>query len=209
VAVVLIGLGVLLSTVSADPSGIVSGIVVDADGPVAGAVVRMRATDNVTSTAADGRFTLVSLPEGQEIEVTAWADGYYVASTHVTPTVSGITLTLRTYHTMDHPDGNEGGEVVHRANVVTLHSKQVFVDGCEKLIEPIPMKPGPAGKGMQEAGSVLYLPVIRTGWSPSQYTRPPWCREKVTGNCAPPAPEKTVVVYQDLDDPGQHVGRER
>jgi len=82
----------------------VSGVVVDADGPVAGATVRMRATDNVTSTAADGRFRLVSLPEGQEIEVTAWADGYYVTSTHVTPPVSGITLTLRPYHTMDHPN---------------------------------------------------------------------------------------------------------
>ena len=60
--------------------------------------------DNVTSTGADGRFTLMSLPEGQESEVTAWSDGYYIASTHVTPTLRGITLTLRPYHTMDHPD---------------------------------------------------------------------------------------------------------
>ncbi len=85
-------------------AGTVSGVVVDADGPVAGATVRRRATDNVTSTDPDGRFTLASLVEGQEIEVTAWADGYYVASTYVTPTVGGITLTLRPYHTTDHPD---------------------------------------------------------------------------------------------------------
>jgi len=82
----------------------VSGVVVDAAGPVARAVVRQRATDNATSTAADGRFTLKSLSEGREIEMTAWADGYYVASTHVTPTITGITLTLRSYHTVDHPD---------------------------------------------------------------------------------------------------------
>ncbi len=100
---VVIGLGLLLGGVSADPSGTVSGAVVDAEGPVAGATVREQGTDNVTSTAADGRFTLGTLTEGQEIEVTAWADGYYIASTHVTPTVSGITLTLRPYHTTDHP----------------------------------------------------------------------------------------------------------
>ena len=103
-ALIVIGLGLLLGDVSADPSGVVSGMVVDADGPVAGATVRVRATDNATATAADGGFTLASLVEGQEIEVAAWAFGYYIASTHITPTISGITLTLRPYHTADHPD---------------------------------------------------------------------------------------------------------
>jgi hypothetical protein len=82
----------------------VSGVVRDATGPISGATVRVRATDNVTSTGADGLFTLGSLIEGQGVEVTAWADGYYIASTYVTPTVSGITLMLRPYHTADHPD---------------------------------------------------------------------------------------------------------
>jgi len=99
-----IGLVLLLAAVTASPAGTIEGVVVDANGPVAGATVRERATDNVTSTTADGRFTLMSLVEGQEIEVTAWSDGYYIASTHVTPTVRGITLTLRPYHTTDHPD---------------------------------------------------------------------------------------------------------
>jgi Cytochrome c554 and c-prime len=92
------------SPATADGSAIASGVVVDADGPVAGAAVRVRATDNVTYTTASGQFTLASLVEGQEIEVAAWADGYYIASTHVTPTLSGITLTLRPYHKQDHPD---------------------------------------------------------------------------------------------------------
>jgi hypothetical protein len=77
---------------------------VDADGPVAGATVRRRATDNFTATGTDGQFTLASLPENQEVEVTAWAAGYYIASTHVTPTIVGITLTLRPYHQTDHPE---------------------------------------------------------------------------------------------------------
>jgi hypothetical protein len=104
VLVAVAGLGLLLKRVSADPSALVSGTVVDAAGPVAGATVRLRASDNVTWTGADGKFTLDSLPEGQEIEITAWHDGYYIASAHVTPTFSGLTLTLRPYHTRDHPD---------------------------------------------------------------------------------------------------------
>ena len=82
----------------------VSGTVVDADGPVAGATVRVRATENFTNTAADGQFTLGILGEPQEIEVTAWADGYYIASTLITPPVEGVTLTLRPYHTVDNPE---------------------------------------------------------------------------------------------------------
>ena len=84
--------------------GRVEGVVVGADGTVAGATVRVRATDNVTSTGADGSFALGSLVEGDRVEVTAWADGYYVANTYVTPTVRGVTLTLRPHHRTDHPD---------------------------------------------------------------------------------------------------------
>jgi hypothetical protein len=100
----VVGRMMLLAGAAADASATASGVVVDAVGPVAGARVRVRATDNVTLTTASGQFTLASLVEGQEIEVTAWADGYYIASTHVTPTASGIILTLRPYHQQDHPD---------------------------------------------------------------------------------------------------------
>jgi hypothetical protein len=100
----VVGLGALLDGASAASQGAVSGVVVDAKGPVAGATVRMRASDNVTWTGDDGQFTLTSLPEGQKIEIAAWDDGYYIASAYVTPTASGLTLTLRPYHTQDHPD---------------------------------------------------------------------------------------------------------
>jgi len=97
------GLGALLTCLSAAPTGTVTGVVVDAAGPVAGATVRVRATENVTLTTPEGRFSLGMLLEGHEIEITAWAEGYYIASIPVTPTVADITLVLRPYHTMDHP----------------------------------------------------------------------------------------------------------
>jgi hypothetical protein len=82
----------------------ISGIIVDADGPVAGATVRVRGTDNVTTTTTEGQFTLTSLVEGRDVEITAWADGYYIASRHVTPPSGDTVLTIRHYHTVDNPD---------------------------------------------------------------------------------------------------------
>jgi hypothetical protein len=94
----------LLGSALAQQAASVSGWVVEAGSPVANATVRIRATTNATSSAADGSFTLGELVAGEQVEVTAWADGYYVASAYVTPTVSDLTLTLRRYHTTDHPD---------------------------------------------------------------------------------------------------------
>jgi hypothetical protein len=93
----------VLTIASASPTGEVSGYVIGRGDPVPGARVRVRATDNYTLTNNHGEFTLKNV-DGSNIEVTAWADGYYIAHTFVTPTVEGITLTLRPYHTIDHPD---------------------------------------------------------------------------------------------------------
>ena len=104
-ALTALAAGFWLAAARAVPEATVDGIVVTQGGaPMGGAVVRWRATENATTTAPDGRFSLHELPAGEEIEITAWADGYYIASTHVTPTVSGITLTLRPYHRQDHPE---------------------------------------------------------------------------------------------------------
>jgi hypothetical protein len=88
----------------ADETALVSGTVFDPDGPVEGATVRVRATTNMTLTDATGAFVLSGLPPGEMVQVTAWAEGTYVAATHITPTVTGVSLTLRPYHTVDHPD---------------------------------------------------------------------------------------------------------
>ena len=102
---VIIGLWLLLTSVSALPSGTVGGVVVDADGPVAGATVRIQATNNATTSASDGTFTLGGLSEGITVTVSAWKHTYYCAKVEgVVPPASGITLTLRHYQTNDNPN---------------------------------------------------------------------------------------------------------
>jgi len=90
--------------VVAAPSGTVSGVVVDADGPVAGATVRQQTTTNVTTSAADGTFTLAGLPEGITVTVTAWAESYWPSGVQVVPSQSGVTLTLIHHPAGDNPD---------------------------------------------------------------------------------------------------------
>ncbi|MBM4430329.1 MAG: carboxypeptidase regulatory-like domain-containing protein, partial [Chloroflexi bacterium] len=79
-------------------SATVSGVVLREDGgPAAGATVRQQTATSSTRTAADGHFVLGGLAEGQWITVTAWLDGYYIGWQAVTPTVSGVTITVRPY----------------------------------------------------------------------------------------------------------------
>ncbi len=60
--------------------GTVSGIILDSAGqPLSGATVRIKATDTVSVTDADGRFTLSGFPPSSSPRITAWKDGYYIA----------------------------------------------------------------------------------------------------------------------------------
>jgi hypothetical protein len=95
-----IALVALQAWAAGQPTTSVWGVVVSQAGkPLAGAHVRVRATDNLTYTLSDGRFTLTGLTSGVGSEVAAWASGgYYIASQVITPPISGITLTLRPYH---------------------------------------------------------------------------------------------------------------
>jgi len=103
VVVLLLEFTLLLGEVLGYPDASVSGIVLGPDGPIPGAHVRIRATDNLTYSGIDGSFTLNGLIEGEPSEITAWSDGYYIASAKITPTVTGVILTLRPYHTADNP----------------------------------------------------------------------------------------------------------
>jgi hypothetical protein len=110
--------------------------------------------------------------------------------------------------------GNDGGNPVHRANVLTLHGEKLLYEGYEQPhIAPTPTPlPHPAKLHQGDAGGdikAVYLPLILARWDQSQSARPPWCREESDSNCAPPAPEETLVEYVDLNDPSQDVGRER
>jgi hypothetical protein len=82
----------------------VSGIVIDAAGPISGAVVRQQTTANRTTSAADGSYTLGSLPQGITVTVTAWSEGYYPGGVAVVPPQTGVTITLLPHPAVDNPD---------------------------------------------------------------------------------------------------------
>jgi len=82
----------------------ITGIVHGVEGPVAGATVRVRATDNKTQTAIDGSFTLNGLAASVPVSVTAWTEGYFVGWTSATPGSGPVTITIQPYYTTDNPD---------------------------------------------------------------------------------------------------------
>ena len=100
----LVSLKAAHNSAFAQPTGIIRGVVVDGNGSVAGATVRIQATTNVTTTALDGTFALGGLAEGITVTVSAWKDKYYCAKLEgVVPPADGLTLTLRLYQTNDNP----------------------------------------------------------------------------------------------------------
>jgi nitrate/TMAO reductase-like tetraheme cytochrome c subunit len=88
------------------PGGTISGLVVDQHGTVAGAVVRVQATDHSTITDSQGCFTLVGLPLDEPVTLTAWASGYFIVAGEETfrPGISDVVLTLVSHDNVDNPD---------------------------------------------------------------------------------------------------------
>jgi hypothetical protein len=86
-------------------SGTVSGVVIDTAGPVAGATVRVRATDVAITTDGEGRFALTDLPSGEAVDLTAWAPGYYITGGRkYLPGAEDVVLTLVPYADTDNLD---------------------------------------------------------------------------------------------------------
>ena len=83
---------------------VIQGVVVDANGPVSGATVRVQSTTNLTLSNEDGRFALSNLAAGVPVTVTAWNDGYFVGWTHSAPGPEPVTITLSPYYTTDNPE---------------------------------------------------------------------------------------------------------
>lgn len=83
-----------------------SGVVKDAKGPIAGATVRIQATENKAITGADGSFTLQGVSGAQPLTITASAIGYYINWVNVKPGVKTINLTLTTHFATDNVDYN-------------------------------------------------------------------------------------------------------
>jgi len=97
---------------SPSPSGIeypvppdtVSGVVLGSDGPLGGARVRVQATDNTTTTDADGSFSLSGLTASEPVTITAWSEGYYVGWTSTPPGAEPVTITIEPHYSTDNPD---------------------------------------------------------------------------------------------------------
>ncbi len=87
------------------PAAAVSGIVRDEVGPVAGAVVRVQATDSHTSTDASGKFEFSDLDSGENVDLTAWAPGYFIAIAQDVPPGKGeVEIHLEAHASSDNPD---------------------------------------------------------------------------------------------------------
>ncbi len=86
------------------PHGVIEGVVEDAEGPVAGATVRVKLTDYATTSDADGTFRLEDLPMTEPISVTAWHEGYYIGYTSGTPGLTPVTITMKPHYTTDNLD---------------------------------------------------------------------------------------------------------
>jgi hypothetical protein len=85
------------------PSTSVTGLVRDADGPVAGATVRVKATENATTTDAEGHFELAGLEPNEPVLLTAWARGYYIGGgdKQYLPGASNVEITLTAHSDRD------------------------------------------------------------------------------------------------------------
>ncbi|MBK8020006.1 MAG: carboxypeptidase regulatory-like domain-containing protein [Chloroflexi bacterium] len=93
--------GALESPDSPQPTPI-TGAVLTADGPLAGAVVRVQGQADYALTDAQGRFSLdAPASAGGDVSITASAAGMYIEQA-VWPGSGEVTLTLRRHHTTDH-----------------------------------------------------------------------------------------------------------
>ncbi len=105
-----------LAQPAARPINQVRGLVVDANGPVAGATVRVHLTEQAATTDQKGAFTFRNLAATDMITLTAWAEGYYIAWTRVNAADKApVKLQLNPYYLTDNvkynwfeQDGVEG-----------------------------------------------------------------------------------------------------
>src|SRR5574341_2100414 len=85
----------------------VSGVVVNADGAVDGAIVQLHGQPAQFKTGKDGGFVINGITGTTPLVITAWSAGHYVGSTTVNPSApdwqggKALTITLKSYYTTD------------------------------------------------------------------------------------------------------------
>lgn len=85
----------------------ISGVVVDTLGnPVAGATVRIKTTQQWTTTDHNGQFALSNLASDEPVILTAWAAGYYIGGGQEAflPGTEKVKLTLTAHAPIDNPN---------------------------------------------------------------------------------------------------------
>lgn len=84
---------------------IISGRVILAErgDPVSGALVTVRASDYQTTSDSEGLFELNVTDLADDVEVTAWAPGFYIAYSPAQIPTNDVVLELRLHHSEDHP----------------------------------------------------------------------------------------------------------
>lgn len=89
--------------VTATEGALIRGVVLDEYGtPLAGAVVRIKATPHSVTTSAAGRFEFTGLKAGQPVILTAFVPGYYIGGgEEAFPGTADATIILRKHPTTD------------------------------------------------------------------------------------------------------------
>jgi len=81
----------------------VQGVVLDGERPIAGAVVRLRATQNATVSDEAGRFVLAVDGYSLHRTLTAWKEGYYIGAADLTGFPGQVIIPLKPHTRTDHP----------------------------------------------------------------------------------------------------------
>jgi len=106
-AITLLALLALIVAVGLTPGSserlVIEGIVVDENGAVSGASVRIQATENVVLSDEQGRFIVPAVSK-DEVTVTAWVPDYYVGWTTAIPGGEPITIEIKRHYTTDNPE---------------------------------------------------------------------------------------------------------
>jgi hypothetical protein len=99
-----LGATTLTQSVAGVQPSTISGVVVNTNGPVVGATVRIQATQQSVRTAADGTFALTTLNAAAPVTVTAWITGHYIGWAVATPGSEDVQITLNAHYVTDNPE---------------------------------------------------------------------------------------------------------
>ena len=106
----------------------VVGTVHDANGPIAGAHVRVQTTEVKTTTDRQGRFVLPWSSGELPVTVTAWAPGFYVGWASATPGGGPVTIVLKRYYTTDNVDYEWFSDEGARGTVSCSHCMPAYIE---------------------------------------------------------------------------------